>query len=58
MEFCAGGDLQDKVNQAHGDHGYRLPKQAMTWLGQIFLGLEPGFHILITSKFARRSLFV
>ncbi|CAE7941710.1 NEK1 [Symbiodinium sp. KB8] len=40
MEFCAGGDLQDKVNEAHTDHGYRLPDQAVTWLGQIFLGLE------------------
>ena len=39
MEFCAGGDLQDKVNQAQADHGYRLPDQAITWLGQIFLGL-------------------
>ena len=39
MEFCAGGDLQDKVNEAHTDHGYRLPDQAVTWLGQIFLGL-------------------
>jgi len=47
MEFCPGGDLKGKI--AAGKRGgaktgkeakYDVPRQALHWIGQIFLGLE------------------
>eukprot|EP00438_Fugacium_kawagutii_P013176 Skav230172 [mRNA] locus=scaffold196:30877:39905:- [translate_table: standard] len=46
MEFCAGGDLQDKVNAGHLLGEYYLPKEALTWLAEIFLGLDAEMHMV------------
>lgn len=45
MEFCPGGDLQQKIVEARQsaseDHqDYAAPRLACRWLAQIFLGLE------------------
>lgn len=48
MEFCAGGDLQDKVNAGHLLGEYHLPKEALTWLAEIFLGLEH-LHLVLST---------
>jgi len=41
MELCCHGDLQGKINASRRRGGaYAVPKKALAWSGQIFLGVE------------------
>eukprot|EP00929_Paragymnodinium_shiwhaense_P120162 TRINITY_DN92060_c0_g1_i1.p1 TRINITY_DN92060_c0_g1~~TRINITY_DN92060_c0_g1_i1.p1 ORF type:complete len:581 (-),score=128.21 TRINITY_DN92060_c0_g1_i1:248-1990(-) len=42
MEFCAGGDLQEALDAAVDvrSRKYSVPKQALSWIAQVFLGME------------------
>jgi len=46
MEFCSGGDLQNRINAAHRGSAYSMPAKVWAWIGQIFLGLEH-LHVVL-----------
>jgi serine/threonine protein kinase len=50
MEYCPGGNLQKRMDQGIDiiDDSYRVPLNALTWIGQVFLALEHLHNVVDT----------